>query len=108
VVFGPKVSSGNGVRMEPISNLRMFLSAKGLLGHVTKLRRSSGRIKPVGVVFDHRERERELNTWGVGAIGSVWEKGKSFTTVRSGEGAGRLSWKPFGVRQSGEVECAEA
>jgi hypothetical protein len=107
VVFGPKVSSGNGVRMEPISNLRMFLSAKGLLGHVTKLRRSSGRIKPqVGVVFDHRE--RELNTWGVGAIGSVWEKGKSFTTVRSGKGAGGLSWKPFGVRQSGEVECVEA
>jgi hypothetical protein len=42
VVFGPKVSSGNGVQMEPISNLRVFLSAKGLLGCVTKLRRSSG------------------------------------------------------------------
>jgi hypothetical protein len=31
---------------EPISNLRAFLSAKELLGRVTKLRRSSGRIKP--------------------------------------------------------------
>jgi hypothetical protein len=71
VVFGPKVSSGNGVRMEPISNLRMFLSANGLLGHVTKLRRSSGRIKPQsGVVFDHREREHST-LGGVGAIGSV-------------------------------------
>jgi hypothetical protein len=29
-----------------ISDLRMFLSAKGLLGRVTKLRRGSGRIKP--------------------------------------------------------------
>jgi hypothetical protein len=64
VVFEPKVSSGNGVRMEPISNLRMFLSAKGLLGRVTKLRRSSGRIKPVAsVVFDHKE--RECSTLGV-------------------------------------------
>jgi hypothetical protein len=27
------------------------------------------------LVFDHGE--RELNTWGVGAIGSIWEKGNS-------------------------------
>jgi hypothetical protein len=58
------------------------------------------------VVFD--QRERELNTWGVGAIGSVWEKGKSFMTIRSGKGAGGLSKNPFEVRKEGEVECAEA
>jgi hypothetical protein len=57
VVFGPKVSSGNGVWMEPISNLRMFLSAKGLLGCVTKLRRSSDRIKPQPTWYLTRERE---------------------------------------------------
>jgi len=30
---------------EPISNLRAFLSAKELFGHVTKLRRGSGIVK---------------------------------------------------------------
>jgi hypothetical protein len=65
VVFGPKVSSGNGVRMEPISNLRIFLSAKGLLGPVTKLRRSSDRIKPQSVWYLTREREsaQHLGCW---------------------------------------------
>jgi hypothetical protein len=29
-------------------------------------------------------------------------------TVRSGEGVGGLSWKPFGVRLSGEAGCTEA
>jgi hypothetical protein len=46
VVFGPKVSSGNGVRMEPISNLKMFMSAKGLFGGITKIKSSSSRLKP--------------------------------------------------------------
>jgi hypothetical protein len=63
VVFGPKVSSGNGVWMEPISNLRMFLSANVLLGHVTKFRRSSGRIKPQSVWYLTRERESAQH-WG--------------------------------------------
>jgi hypothetical protein len=63
VVFGPKVSSGNGVRMETISNLGMFLSDKGLLGHVMKLRRSSGRIKPQPVWY--LTTERESSTLGV-------------------------------------------
>jgi hypothetical protein len=63
VVFGPKVSSVNGVRMEPISNLRMFLSAKGLVGHVMKLRRSSGRIKPQSAWY--LTTERESSTLGV-------------------------------------------
>jgi hypothetical protein len=62
-VFGPKVSSGNGVRMEPISNLRMFMRAKGLLGHVTKLRRSSGRIKPQPTWY--LTTQRECSTLGV-------------------------------------------
>jgi hypothetical protein len=62
-VFGPKVPSGNGVWMEPISNLRLFLSAKGLLGHVTKLRRSSGRIKQQSVWYLTTKRER--STLGV-------------------------------------------
>jgi hypothetical protein len=44
-------------------NLRMFLSAKGLLGRVTKLRRSSGRIKPQSVWYLTIERER--STLGV-------------------------------------------
>jgi hypothetical protein len=48
---------------EPISNLRVFLSAKGLLGHVTKLRRSSGRIKPQSVWY--LTTERESSTLGV-------------------------------------------
>jgi hypothetical protein len=63
VVFGPKVSSGNGVRMELISNLIMFLSAKGLLGHVTKLRRSGSRIKPQ--LAWYLTMEREKSTLGV-------------------------------------------
>jgi hypothetical protein len=58
------------------------------------------------MVFDPRE--RALNTWGVGAIGSVREKEESFTTVRSEEGVGRLSQKPFRVRQLREAGCAEA
>jgi hypothetical protein len=72
----------------------MFLSAKGLLGRVTKLKRSSGRIKPQpGVVFDYGE--RELNIWGVGVVGSVWKerKKKTFTIVRSGESVERLTWE---------------
>jgi hypothetical protein len=65
VVFGPKVSSGNGVRREPILNLRMFLSAKGLLSHVTKLRRSSNRIKPQSMWYlkKDRERDKHLGCW---------------------------------------------
>jgi hypothetical protein len=31
---------------EPISNLKELLRSKELLGHVTKLRMGSGRIKP--------------------------------------------------------------
>jgi hypothetical protein len=31
--------------------------------------------------------------------------GGQFTTVRSGEGAGGLTWKPFGLRDFGEVRC---
>jgi hypothetical protein len=54
----------------------MFLSAKGLLGHVTKLRRSSGRIKPQPAWY-LTMRERELNTWGVGAVGSVRKERKN-------------------------------
>jgi hypothetical protein len=46
-----------------ISDLRMFLSAKGLLGRVTKLRRSSGRIKPQSTWYLTTERER--STLGV-------------------------------------------
>jgi hypothetical protein len=63
VVFGPKVLSGNGVHMELISNLRMFLSANGLLGRVTKLRRSSSRIKPQPVWYLTTEKDR--STLGV-------------------------------------------
>jgi hypothetical protein len=44
------------------------------------------------VVFGQRERDH--NTCGVGAIGSVRKEGKSFVTVRSGEGAEGLTWKP--------------
>jgi hypothetical protein len=45
----------------------MFLSAKGLLGHVTKLRRSSGRIKPQPAWYLTRERERaqHLGCWSL-------------------------------------------
>jgi hypothetical protein len=58
------------------------------------------------VVFGHRERDH--NTGGVGTIGSIRKEGKSFMTVRSGEGVGGLSWKPFGVWKLGEVGCADA
>jgi hypothetical protein len=58
------------------------------------------------VVFDHRE--RELNTWGVGAVGSVWEKGKSFTTVRSREGAGRVILEAFQSLAIGRSGMPEA
>jgi hypothetical protein len=64
---------------------------RGYIGSVTKLRRSSGRIKPHPVWYLTREREREINTWGVGAVGSVWMEGKFNMTVRSGEGIGGLS-----------------
>jgi hypothetical protein len=57
------------------------------------------------VVFGHRERDH--NTGGVGTVGSVRKEGKSFTTVRSGEGAGGLSWKPFGLRDVGEAGCKD-
>jgi hypothetical protein len=60
---------------EPVSNLRMLLSAKGLLDRVMKLRSSSGRIN-----CNRRgiwpKREREINTWGVGAIRYVWKERK--------------------------------
>jgi hypothetical protein len=46
-----------------ISDLRMFLSAKGLLGHVKKLRKSSGRIKPQ--LAWYLTTEREHSTLGV-------------------------------------------
>jgi hypothetical protein len=51
--------------MELILNLRIFPSAKGLLGHVTKLRRSSGRIKPQSAWYLTREREstQHLGCW---------------------------------------------
>jgi len=49
--------------------------------------------------------ERELKTWGVGAVGSVWEKGESFTTVKSREGVYGLYWKPFRLRDFGEVDA---
>jgi hypothetical protein len=49
----------------------------------------------VGVAYGHRERERELNTRSVGAIGSVQEEGRTLTTVRSRAGARRISEKPF-------------
>jgi hypothetical protein len=48
---------------EPISNLRVFLSAKGLLGRVTKLRRSRGRIKLQPTWY--LTIERESSTLGV-------------------------------------------
>jgi hypothetical protein len=48
-----------------ISNLRLFLSAKGLLGCVTNLRRSSDRIKPQPMWYLTREREstQHLGFW---------------------------------------------
>jgi hypothetical protein len=65
VVFGPKVSSGNGVRMEPISNLIIFLSAKVLLGRVTKLRKGSSRIKMhlAWYLTTEREKYQHLGCW---------------------------------------------
>jgi hypothetical protein len=59
----------------------------------------------VGVAYGHRERERELNTISVGAVGSIWEEGRTLTTVRSRVGVERISEKPFGslaVGKSGE------
>jgi hypothetical protein len=54
------------------------------------------------VVFGHRERDH--NTGGVGTIGSVQKEGKSFTTVRYGEGAEGLTWKSFRTsKTSGEA-----
>jgi hypothetical protein len=58
------------------------------------------------MVFGHRERDH--NTGGVGTIGYVQNEGKSFTIIRSGEGARGLSWKPFGVQKSREVGCVDA
>jgi hypothetical protein len=55
------------------------------------------------VVFGQRERDH--NTGGVGTVGSVQKEGKSFTTVRYGEGVEGLSWKPFGLRDFGEVDA---
>jgi hypothetical protein len=46
-----------------ISNLRMFLSVNGLLGHVTKLRGVAENKTSAGMVFD--QRERECSTLGV-------------------------------------------
>jgi hypothetical protein len=59
-----------------------------------KLRRCSG-------IINHDRR-------GIGPQSNVGhriysEKGESFTTVRSGESAGGLTWKPFGLRDFGEV-----
>jgi hypothetical protein len=48
---------------EPILNLRMFMSVKGLLGSVMKLRRSSGRKKLQPTWY--LTRERESSTLGV-------------------------------------------
>jgi hypothetical protein len=60
---------------EPILNLRMFLSAKGLLGRVTKLRRSSGRIKPQPVWY--LTRPSDLEKVQEGYPGSLSEFGRS-------------------------------
>ena len=59
----------------------------------------------VGVAYGHSERERELNTISVGAVGSIWEEGRTLTTVRSRVGVKRIFEKPFGslaVGKSGE------
>jgi hypothetical protein len=58
----------------------------------------------VDVVFGHREREREHNTRSVGAVGYGWEERRSLTTIKSREGAGELSWKPFRDSTIGKSE----
>ena len=55
------------------------------------------------MVFGHRERDH--NTCGVWAVGSVRKGRKAFTTVRYGESTEGLTWKPFGLRAFGEVDA---
>jgi hypothetical protein len=106
VVFGAKVSSGNGVRMEPISNLRMFLSANELLGCITKLRSSSRRLKPQSAWY--LTTERESSTLGVLEPSALFERrGKTFTIVISGESEERITWKHFGLCNVGETKCKD-
>jgi hypothetical protein len=56
-------------------------------------------------------RERESSTpfgrkgESVGVVGSIWEEGRTLTTIRSRVGVERISEKPFGslaVGKSGE------
>jgi hypothetical protein len=49
--------------MEPISNLRMYLSVKGLLDRVTNLGRSSDRIKMQSAWYLTTERAQHLGCW---------------------------------------------
>jgi hypothetical protein len=95
VVFGPKVSSGNGVRMEPILNLRMFLSAKGLLGRITNLRSSSGILKPQLAWYLTRERERaqHLGCWSHRICSEGEEKPLRTSYLKKVQKGDRQIWK---------------
>jgi len=55
------------------------------------------------VVFGHKEIDQ--NNGGVGTIGSVQKEGKSFTTVKYGEGVEGLSYKPFKLHDLSEVDA---
>jgi len=51
VVIRPKVSGGICVRKKKILDPKLLLSGKGLLGHVTKLRKCSNIVKPQPVWY---------------------------------------------------------
>jgi hypothetical protein len=65
VVIRPEVSGGSCVRKNQFLDPRMFLSGKGLLGHVTKLRRCSDIVKPQPVWYmaTGRKRAQHQKCW---------------------------------------------